>query len=56
MPRDTIDGHPMPDRYYARLQHGHLKVFDTLDQAIEARLTCADENMERQWVDAYKDP
>jgi len=34
---DTIDGHPVPDRYYARLQHGHLGIYDTLEEAIEAR-------------------
>ena len=58
------DGELLPDRYYARLQHGHLKVFDTLEQAIEARRV-ADEmeiseislkGMARQWVAAYKDP
>ena len=31
------DGELMPDRYYARLQYGHLKVFETLEEAIEAR-------------------
>ena len=31
------DGELMPDRYYARLQYGHLKVYDTLEEAIEAR-------------------
>ena len=50
------DGEFLPDRYYARLQHGHLKVFDTLDQAIEARRMADEKGMARQWVDAYKDP
>ena len=31
------DGELMPARYYARLQHGHLKVYDTLEEAIEAK-------------------
>ena len=31
------DGELLPDRYYARLQYGHLKVYDTLEEAIEAR-------------------
>ena len=31
------DGELMPDRYYARLQYGHLKVYDTLEEAIEAK-------------------
>ena len=31
------DGELLPDRYYARLQHGHLKVYDTLEEAIEAK-------------------
>ena len=31
------DGELLPDRYYARLQHGHLKVYETLEEAIEAR-------------------
>ena len=33
------DGEFLPDRYYARLQHGHLGVYDTLEEAIEARRT-----------------
>ena len=31
------DGEFLPDRYYARLQHGHLGVYDTLEEAIEAK-------------------
>ena len=31
------DGELLPDRYYARLQHGHLKVYETLEEAIEAK-------------------
>ena len=27
------DGELLPDRYYARLQYGHLKVFETLEEA-----------------------
>ena len=53
------DGELLPDRYYARLQHGHLGIYETLQEAEEARLTCADDDKglrERQWVDAYKDP
>ena len=37
MPGDTVDGHPMPDRYYARLQYGHLGIYATLEEAVEAR-------------------
>ena len=52
------DGELLPDRYYARLQHGHLGIYETLQEAIEARRGYADEDkgMARQWVDAYKDP
>ena len=31
------DGELMPDRYYARLQHGHLGIYETLEEAKEAR-------------------
>ena len=48
------DGELMPDRYYARLQHGHLGIYETLAEAKEARRVVV--NLERQWVDAYKDP
>ena len=34
---DTIDGEPTPDRYYAIIKYGHLGVYDTLEEAIEAR-------------------
>jgi len=37
MPGDTIDGQPMPDRYYAILKYGHLGIYDTLEEAVEAR-------------------
>ena len=37
MPGDTIDGNPMPDRYFAIIKHGHLGIYDTLEEAIEAR-------------------
>ena len=37
MPGDTIDGQPMPDRYYAVIKHGHLGIYDTLEEAIEAK-------------------
>ena len=37
MPGDTIDGHPMPDRYFAIIKHGHLGIYDTLEEAIEAK-------------------
>ena len=50
------DGELLPDKYYARLQHGHLKVFETLEEAIEARLSADEKGMARQWVAAYKDP
>ena len=52
------DGELLPDRYYARLQHGHLGIYETLAEAEEARRGYADEDkgMARQWVDAYKDP
>ena len=33
----TFDGQLMPDRYYARLQHGHLGIYATLEEAVEAR-------------------
>ena len=50
------DGELLPDRYYARLQYGHLGIYETLDQAIEARRSADEKGMARQWVDAYKDP
>ena len=31
------DGELLPDRYYARLQHGHLGIYETLEEAKEAR-------------------
>ena len=31
------DGELLPDRYYARLQHGHLGIYATLEEAVEAR-------------------
>ena len=31
------DGELLPDRYYARLQYGHLKVYETLEEAVEAK-------------------
>ena len=37
LPGDTIDGKPMPDRYYAVIKHGHLGIYDTLEEAIEAK-------------------
>ena len=37
MPGDTIDGQPVPDRYYAVIKHGHLGIYGTLKEAIEAR-------------------
>jgi hypothetical protein len=37
LPGDTIDGQPMPDRYYAVIKHGHLGIYDTLEEAIEAK-------------------
>ena len=55
MAGDVIDGEPMPDRYYAIIKHGHLGVYETLQEAKEARRVVM-ENEERQWVDAYKDP
>ena len=30
------DGEFLPDRYYARLQYGHLGIYATLEEAIEA--------------------
>jgi hypothetical protein len=36
---DTVDGEPTPDRYYAIIKYGHLGVYDTLEEAIEARRT-----------------
>ena len=50
------DGELLPDRYYARLQHGHLGIYETLQEAEEARRRADEEGRERQWVDAYKDP
>ena len=50
------DGELLPDRYYARLQHGHLGIYETLQEAEEARRVADEEGRERQWVDAYKDP
>ena len=51
------DGELLPDRYYARLQHGHLGIYETLQEAEEARRRADDDKgRERQWVDAYKDP
>ena len=47
------DGELLPDRYYARLQHGHSGIYETLDEAKEARRVAV--NLERQWVAAYKD-
>ena len=37
MPGDTIDGQPVPNRYYAIIKYGHLGIYDTLEEAIEAR-------------------
>ena len=54
MAGDTVDGQPTPDRYYAIIKHGHLGVYETLAEAKEARRVVV--NLERQWVDAYKDP
>ena len=54
MAGDTVDGEPMPDRYYAIIKHGHLGVYETLQEAKEARRVAV--NLERQWVAAYKDP
>ena len=45
------DGELLPDRYYARLQHGHLKVFETLEEAIEARNRVADNEAVDKSVD-----
>jgi len=56
MAGDTVDGQPMPDRYYAIIKHGHLGVYETLQEAKEARRRVVMENEERQWVAAYKDP
>ena len=50
------DGELLPDRYYARLQHGHLGIYETLQEAEEARRVADEEGRERQWVNAYKDP
>ena len=36
------DGEFLPDRYYARLQHGHHGIYETLDEDIEARNRVAD--------------
>ena len=44
------DGELLPDRYYARLQHGHLKVYETLEEAIEAR-----RNADKEAVDKSVD-
>ena len=44
MAGDVIDGESTPDRYYAIIKHGHLKVFDTLEEAIEARRMAVNEN------------
>ncbi len=45
------DGELLPDRYYVRLQHGHLKVYDTLEEAIEARRQVADDEAgDNLWV------
>ena len=41
------DGELLPDRYYARLQHGHLKVYDTLEEAIEARRVADNEAVDK---------
>ena len=38
------DGELMPDRYYARLQYGHLKVYETLEEAIEASRISEDDD------------
>ena len=54
MAGDVVDGEPMPDRYYAIIKHGHLGVYETLQEAKEARRVAV--NLERQWVAAYKDP
>ena len=56
MAGDVIDGEPMPDRYYAIIKHGHLGVYETLQEAEEARRRADEKGMARQWVDAYKDP
>ena len=50
------DGEFLPDRYYARLQHGHLGIYETLAEAEEARRMADEKGRERQWVAAYKDP
>ena len=41
------DGELLPDRYYARLQYGHLKVYDTLEEAIEARRVADNEAVDK---------
>ena len=33
----TFDGQLMPDRYYAILKYGHLGIYATLEEAIEAK-------------------
>ena len=45
------DGELLPDRYYARLQHGHLKGVETLEEAIEARNRVADNEAVDKSVD-----
>ena len=31
------DGEFLPDQYYAIIKHGHLGIYETLEEAIEAR-------------------
>ena len=45
------DGEFLPDRYYARLQHGHLGIYETLEEAIEARKGIADNEAVDKSVD-----
>ena len=45
------DGELLPDRYYARLQHGHLGIYETLEEAIEARKGIADKEAVDKSVD-----
>ena len=47
---DTVDGEPTPDRYYAIIKYGHLGVYDTLEEAIEAR-----RNADKEAVDKSVD-
>ena len=42
------DGELLPDRYYARLQHGHLGIYETLEEAKEARRAAVENENDKQ--------